>query len=386
MYDAKVSSSFVRSVSCPLTVAICVASSAGRTHISALDGHLSALNARRTSRDWPLNRGDVIEVQGPAACGKTHFLYHIILTCLIPPRHDDLVLGGWGRTAVIIDADGTFDSSRFQELLISRLSRLLKTAGAQDIDSTARSLANRCLERLVVFKPTSSIQLALTIHHLPQYHITEPSLQDSEIGLLAIDSMSSFYWRDRYALEQLREADNASSDVSLQPNHLHHVVDALQHFRQTHLPVILLSNWGLNAVSKPGLSGEALSPYYRQHLHPFPAPFDSTQGASEALSNIQNTQQRPESADVSRDTSNIQAALSVPEHAFPIHYHLTLQASPVDPFPSSYSLADAIEQEHMRRTLVERGEIRGLLRTPGVNAAVDFRFCIRDREILVDDE
>ena len=380
-------------MSSPLSTAHCSgspgykpASLAGKTHIPALDAHFTAHNARRTEHEWPLDRGDVIEVQGPAASGKTHLLYHFILTCIIPPRCGDRDLGGWGKAAILIDTDGNFNAHRFHEVLVSRLNRLLGLQNAEEDSGLVQTYATDCLERFVVFRPTSSVQLAITILDLPRHHRSDARLKDFEIGLLAIDSMSAFYWRDRFALEQLRNVADSSLDVGSAPNLLHYVVDALHQFRRSHRPVILMTNWGLNPLSKVADSGGATKPFYRQHLHPFPAPFDSSHGAAEALANLENTQRVPKDDQAQLNEVAIPLARDPPRFEVPLslHYHITLHPSPIDPFPATYSLVDAADQEHMRAQLVEKAEIRGFVRAPGSGAVGEFTFCIADQEILVD--
>ncbi len=356
--------------------------------IPALDTHLSSVNANRTSNKWPLNRGDIIEVQGPAASGKTHFLYHMLATCLMLSQFQGKDLGGWAKAAILFDTDGKFDISRLHRLLVSRLTRRL---GQQEPHSAMPpveldEVASQCLESLHVFRPTSSAQLAVTLLHLPKYHAKDPRLQDAEIGLLVVDSLSAFYWRDRYSLEQIRDAADGSSHAALPPNPLLHVVNALQAFRSSHRPVTLLSNWGLNAFPIPPASDKPESPFYRQHLHPFPAPFEA-HGAAEAISNIQSSHRPPRrssSVDSSRDSPAGRARRQA-DATIPLHYHITLRPSPVDPFPASYSIAEAIAQEPMRAALVKKGEIRGLVRTPGSNDVGEFAFWIGEKEIFVDD-
>ncbi len=357
------------------------ASSPGLTRIPDLDAHLAAVNARRTSRDWPLNRGDVIEVQGPATAGKTHFVYHMLLQCLLPDRWLDTGLGGWGNAAVLIDTDGNFSVQRFHELLVSRLRRFLGEEDPTDVTSTSvEDLATQFLQNLHVFRPTSSAQLAITLLHLPNYHAYDPRLQNKEIGLLAIDSMSAFYWRDRYTLEQLRDAaDNPRG--ALPPNPLAHVLKALARFRASHRPVVLMTNWGLNLITKLPASSTLGAPFYRQHLHPFPAPFEP-HGAAEAISSIQASQPHDTDAPPQNPTRS-----RTPQHAaslFPLHYHISLHPSPIDPFPANFSFDDALRHEDMRAVLVKKGEVKGLVRTPGDDTVGEFTIRIGEREVLVD--
>ncbi|KAI0756675.1 hypothetical protein C8Q80DRAFT_1215541 [Daedaleopsis nitida] len=347
---------------------------AGSTSIPALDAHLSSVNTRRTSRNWPLNLGDVLEVQGPAASGKTHFLYHMLVHCLLPRTHQHRELGGWGKAAVVFDTDGKLSIPRLHRLLVSRLCRLLAYDDAIEQSIAAEDLAAECLNHLHVFQPTSSLQLAITLLHLPRYLATDSRLEDKEIGLLSVDSLSAFYWRDRYTLEQLRDAADSSTQ-SLPPNPLYHVVKALQGFRVSHRPVVLLTNWGLNALTKPAAP---TSLFYRQHLYPFPAPFEP-HGAEEAIANIQSSQGGSAKTSAARAPRFIDTTM-------PLHYHITLHPSPIDPFPRSYSLADAADQEHMRAVLVNKGEVRGIIRTPGDETVGVFTFRIGEDEILVHSE
>ncbi|KAI0660408.1 hypothetical protein C8Q70DRAFT_50206 [Cubamyces menziesii] len=351
----------------------------GLTHVPALDSYLASVNSKRlASRDWPLNRGDVVEIQGPAASGKTHFVYHMLIICLLPEKHLDIELGGWGKAAILIDTEGKFNIRRFHDLLLSRLRQYLGEDSSPDSLTSLEDLAVQCLQNLHVFRPTSSAQLAVTLLHLPRYHATESRLQNQEIGLLAIDSMSAFYWRDRFTLEQLHDAAQGSSRANLPPNPILHVLKSLAKFRASHRPVILMTNWGLNPLGKPLATGEPESPFYRQHLHPFPAPFEP-HGAAEAVASLESSQ--PQGGNV---TPRGGSRPRLTESGLPLHYHITLHPSPIDPFPATFSLGDALRHEDMRSVLVKKGEIRGLVRAPGEEEIGEFTFRIGDREVLVD--
>ncbi|KAL7285160.1 hypothetical protein ACG7TL_000252 [Trametes sanguinea] len=351
----------------------------GLTHIPALDTHLASVNKTLPiPREWPLNRGDVLEVQGPAASGKTHLVYHMLITCLLPERRLDVELGGWGAAAILIDTDGKFNIRRLHELLMSRLRSFLGDDDPLDASTSIEDLATEYLQHLHVLRPTSLTQLAITLLNLQHYHATNTRLQDKEIGLLAIDSLSAFYWRDRYALEQLRDSADNQSRGSLPPNPIYHVLKALAKFRTSHRPVILMTNWGLNPLAKPSANGEPGSPFYRQHLHPFPAPFEP-HGAAEAISSLEASQPTGQNATARSGTRSRHS-----DAILPLHHHITLHPSPIDPFPVSFSLADALRHEDMRAVLVKKGEIRGLVRTPGRATIGEFTFRIGEREVLVD--
>ncbi|KAI0361258.1 hypothetical protein OH77DRAFT_1417494 [Trametes cingulata] len=308
----------------------------------------------------------------------------MLVTCLLPASYSDVDLGGWGKAAVLFDLDGTFSIRRLHELLLSRLRRFLGDDDPTDSRMTSlEDLATQYLRNLHVFRPTSSAQLAVTLLHLPRYHVTEPRLQGLEIGLLALDSMSAFYWRDRYTLEQLRDAPDSSSRTPLPPNPLLHVLKALAKFRISHRPVVLMTNWGLNPLVKPSAAGEPGSSFYRQHLYPFPAPFEP-HGAADAISSIEASQAREGRAATPRSDTSRGSRSDRAGAILPLHYHITLHPSPIDPFPVTYSLADALEHEEMRGVLVQKGEVKGLVRTPGSDAVGEFTFRIGEREVLVD--
>ncbi|PFH54577.1 hypothetical protein AMATHDRAFT_123916, partial [Amanita thiersii Skay4041] len=250
----------------------------GPSHIPALDAHS------------PLNFADVVEIQGPPATGKTHLLYHLLINCIIPVKYSTFHLDGWDKAAVIIDTDMTFNVQRFNILLQQRLKRKLPHANEEIICAVAHA----ALKRLHVFRPHSSTQLAATILNMPKYHADR--LKEDQLGLLAIDSISAFYWPDRYMNEQMQLAGtNAQSYTPPLCN----VLSALQSLRLSHGPVIILTNWAL--VADPS-SLDSPVPLFKQHLYPFPAPFSSTHPA------------------------HIFTPLNAPHYLLPLHYHITLSS------------------------------------------------------------
>ncbi|XP_006454425.1 hypothetical protein AGABI2DRAFT_114184 [Agaricus bisporus var. bisporus H97] len=206
-------------------------------------------------RDWPTRvpaldilldhnsckRGDLIEVQGPAASGKSHLLYCMLINCVLPSLHSQSKLGGWGKVAILLDTDHKFNALRFAQLLRSRL-RCLLPPDHPDNDA----IVTKALGLLHVFQPSSSHQLAATIQHLPMYLATE--LPEEDLGVLAVDSISAFYWPDRYVHEQLRPGDS-NRPPTRSPNLLSHVFTSISTFTQSHGPLVLLSSWDLNSRS-----------------------------------------------------------------------------------------------------------------------------------------
>ncbi|EPQ60706.1 hypothetical protein GLOTRDRAFT_31785, partial [Gloeophyllum trabeum ATCC 11539] len=328
----------------------------GCIQIPALDAHFFSSVRHHASTLSSLNRGDAIEIQGSAGSGKSHLLYHLLITCLIPILHSGVELGGWGKAAILFDADDTFDILRLRQLMVSRIARTLtgQASTAPPLsDTTVRSaeeVADPCLHNLHIFKPTSSLQLAASILHLPAYHAKH--MQDSEIGLVVIDSLSAFYWLDRYSAEQARTSARSSTRPSASP--LSYVLLALQHLRLSHGPVIAYSNWGLQPVSTTQSYGQNQGvSLYKQHLHPLQSPF----------------------LDPSNDTFGPSSGTTTP--TLPLTHHITLPFVPIPPFPPDISLADARDQEEKyRRQIIDKGEIMAIARTVGSPLSSKFIFTI----------
>lgn len=137
----------------------------------------------------------MIQIQGHPGSGKTHLLYFLVATCIMPMDYLSQSIGGWARAAFIIDTNGHFRISRLHDILLDRLQVLLPSQYVAPI-------IERCLERVHIFRPNSSEQLSATLAHLPKYHAK--NLPEMDLGMVAIHSIDSFYWLDRFRAEQLR--------------------------------------------------------------------------------------------------------------------------------------------------------------------------------------
>ncbi|KAJ7597148.1 hypothetical protein C8J56DRAFT_919333, partial [Mycena floridula] len=179
---------------------------------------------------------------------------------------------------------------------------------------TINMLAKKAISKLHIFQPNSSSQLAVSLAGLPAHHASH--FPDDGIGLVAVDSISSFYWPDRFTMEQL----NGTAIT----NSLQHVITALERIRIALRPLIVWTNWAL--PSKPISSNS----FYRQHLKPFPSPFDGATTAS-----------------VEAPTLGM------------ITHHITLHARPV-PKISPDSVQDLVEHRFARGQ-----NVTGYIRIPG---------------------
>ena len=285
----------------------------------------------------------MIEIQGPPASGKTHLLYYLIMSAILPTEFLGSPIDGWDKAAVIYDTDGTFDIQRLHQLLVSRVARILP----QD---SAKHLALAALKRVHVFRPTSSIQLATTLTSFPKYHIT--SILDEDVGLVAVDSVSSFYWPDRFTMEQLNSA-TAQHGTFHTRNSLKYILTALQKIRLSYGAVIVLTNWGLNPLTK----STAPTTLYKQHMKPFPVITDPK-------------------------------LISSDDASLPLMHHITLPFVSIAPFGPSFLLADMETEEvkyQSESEVVTSDEIVGIVRTRGSSRVGRFNFGVRDDEVVVVD-
>ncbi|TFY61942.1 hypothetical protein EVJ58_g4189 [Rhodofomes roseus] len=377
-------------VSFLLLIDIMVPSPLGSS-IPALDDHVSSLNSQQPT---PLRRGDVVEIQGPAASGKSHLLYHLLTTCVLPVAHHSVCIGGWECAAVLLDTDGKFNIKRFRRLLTSRLSKLRVTQDtalpAVD-DQTLEDILGLCLSRLHVFRPSSSAQLAATLVHLPDYHSTHPSLRSHEIGLLAIDSLSAFYWGDRFLVEQWRTTSGNAASTTPIPTELaspmRHVVAAVQRVRALRGPLTVLTNWGLNPSKRPADLGEQAYPLYKQHLHPFPAPFDTTV-ATALPPRIRPVPAQPQTSAGPVCPTEGQDAFepsgsSETRQLFSITHHITLYPSLAEPYPASLTLSEIKGDSHPSSVIAPHTVThQGLVRTPASVLATRFAFRVTEDDIV----
>jgi len=236
----------------------------------------------------------------------------MLMNCILPPK-----LQGWGKLAVLVDTDHKFDIHRFSRLLRSRVKRLLP------LDSSGAEVAiTTILDLLHVFQPTSSHQLTATIQHLPMYLAT--NLPEAELGVLAIDSITAFYWSDRFFCEQARLANRSSAPVRSK-NPLNQVFVALEALTRSYGPLILLSIWDLNLPSKA---------HAQRHLD-LPANY----------------------TDTSKDI-------------LPASHRITIAASSVNVGTQDVSFTNTTH-------------FSGIVRTPGSSQATEFSLCTTEDDLFV---
>ncbi|EAU93078.1 recA/RAD51 family protein [Coprinopsis cinerea okayama7 len=230
------------------------------TAIPALDAYCSAANISY--------RGNILEIQGPPASGKTSLIYFAITTCILPPIFHSVRLGGWGKIVFLFDMDSVFDIIRLKDILLHRLS------STSLVPNAFSTLVAMSLARLCILRPNSTQQLAVSLANIQK--IMSTRFPNQELGIVIVDSLSSFYWPDRFISER-----TALNKQTLNP--LKHVIHALQCLRISLAPFVILSNWGLIPLEQtedPVLYRQHLTPYYPDTFSEAPEGYNQPRSTS----------------------------------------------------------------------------------------------------------
>ena len=326
-----------------------------------------------STRGAPLSRGDILEIQGAAGSGKTHLVYSLLATCVLPRNYRSLTLPGWEKAAVIYDTEGTFDMCRFNDVLNTRVSKALeafeRTELPGSLEDCVETIVQRCSAKLFISRPSSTIELATSIFHLPDLHAEHHDFRHNEVALVVVDSLSAFYWEDRFAMEQLRGQPSNSRNI---PNPLHRVLHALHHVKKKINPIMVLTNWGLNTLHQP--SSTSPSPFYKQHLN-LPSFNDdhppSTQRGTQSNALMSSTM--PPLNDAPASSPPRHSVVNDTASRFPITHHITLQSLPSNSLTLD-AVRDHLEQWHRHSHVPEKNETQGFVRTYGRKEVGRFSF------------
>lgn len=258
--------------------------------------------------------------------GKSHLLMHFIMTCILPISHLGIPLSGWDKSAILIDPDHTFDVHRFRHLLRNRI-QMHTPNGGENFDLFVDLL----LRKLHIFRPESSVQFAVTAANIPEYHSS--NMPEGEIGLVAVDSLCSFYWQDRFLGEQPQDGKQSGIERAL---------GYLEQIRQSHGSVIVYTNWGLHSA-RHDLQNN--TPFYLQHVPQLHSPFG---GGSQ-----------------------------VPHPILPITYHMTLRTVAIPKVSPDIPAVRLVEDRRVYEQVVEV-----LVRTVGFDEQVgSFMFKVTSDEV-----
>ncbi|OAQ30754.1 hypothetical protein K457DRAFT_422874 [Linnemannia elongata AG-77] len=205
------------------------------------------------SRYGLLRPGDILDLHGPTGSGKTHFLYAIIISTILPKfwRHSKsypaIPLLGKARSVVFFDLDQGFDVKRVKDLLCLQIKHRVRqfldstnnkdrnndvtdsnTTNSDDTSTTATSgtkeidiesptflakidqLAISCLRNVHIFRPQDTISTIVLLRTLETYLFqqTTPTPIPSTTAAAAIPAIRIFDSRLPLDLLLARQSPN----------------------------------------------------------------------------------------------------------------------------------------------------------------------------------
>lgn len=156
-----------------------------------------------------LQYGDILELQGPYGSGKRHLLYFIASITLLPKVYESNdrkeLIGGLEEGIVLLDCSRKWQTSRLEEIMYEKVKNICKKSKNDTInqdnkrleDKVLKDIVKESLSRLYIFRPENSISLIATLEYLPHYF--KSYANDLKIRYVFLDSISAFYWKDRYS-------------------------------------------------------------------------------------------------------------------------------------------------------------------------------------------
>lgn len=317
----------------------------GSTFFAPLDTILENYDPRASDVST-LQRGDVLEVQGPASSGKTQFLQFIAMTSCLPSswevgltvrgssrpeRVESIAIGGREKNVAVMDCDGRFSIERLYHLVWSHLRRRVQEHAAT-IPALYSAEASpeylhietlKALSRVRIFTPTSSLSLTAT---LLRWSTMSPTT--TELAFLLIDNISFSYWQDRHQLEQ--EKSRGKHKLPGHKSNMRHILEALNIVRQQFGLVTIITNW---AFPSAGGSSSATYPFFRQHLQkPYPSPFETT-------SDVEYLPRFDPSKPMGQSSATAPLRIT---------HHITLHAPASQPISAHTTLENAVKEEPFR--------------------------------------
>ncbi|KAK4057938.1 hypothetical protein OIO90_001157 [Microbotryomycetes sp. JL221] len=147
------------------------------------------------------------------------------------------------------------------------------------LDEKIKQLVLECLDRLVVFKPTSMYQLAQLVNDLPTWYMSQQFQHD--IRYIIIDGMSQFAWQQQWQTEQqsarskhinseplhANEDDKHSKPTSPTPAAtLRSLVSGIAKLKQSLCPITFITQWVFVPSKVTHFSQPDHLPFYSHHL------------------------------------------------------------------------------------------------------------------------
>ncbi|KAL6721510.1 hypothetical protein ACLMJK_000614 [Lecanora helva] len=198
----------------------------------------------------------VIEIMGATACsGKTQLLYNLVSSSLLPNKYQNVSLGK-SNAVIFLDLSGKFSILRLHEILSSHARSVFQSKSVPFTEQQLSTLISDSLMHLHLFHPHSFSSLLAILDSLPSYLFAQPSTHFSsnrQLGLLAINDVSSFLWQDRLDADEeagigtTSTADKASNSLLLKRYRT--LVSILRDFQHRFSCTIVATNCGVAPVT-----------------------------------------------------------------------------------------------------------------------------------------
>ena len=139
-----------------------------------------------------LSPGDSVELYGEEGCGKTELLIHFCVSCILPKTWFSIDICGKETKVIFIDTSYKFPLWRLIQVMEQHIRK--KTKAVKDFISThdMDKMIKSCLQRLYIVQCSSSLNLMKTLSFLERLLV-----EDLDISIMMIDSISEFYWTDK---------------------------------------------------------------------------------------------------------------------------------------------------------------------------------------------
>jgi len=174
-----------------------------------------------------LRGGEILEIVGPSASGKTELALEIAAQCVLPRERRGVKYDGSSARVVVIDCDGKFDSLRFLRAVNGKIAKALRVVGENKRETLADEVYEESMSRFTLVRAHSSMDVLKTLTALDAAwrgcggrggarfrggrdkaeidddHVMdddrEENVADHGDGqrLVICDNVAAFYWLDR---------------------------------------------------------------------------------------------------------------------------------------------------------------------------------------------
>ncbi|XP_012287134.1 DNA repair protein XRCC2 [Orussus abietinus] len=135
---------------------------------------------------------EIIEISGNVSSGKTLLLTTLLSKSVLPLKYQEIDVKGFEVHVILINTDHHFQVSKIANILLGHLKKACKLSNAVLGNEELESIVNSSLNRLIIINCYNRDQFFLSIQSLESILIS-----NEKISLIAIDSLSAFYWEDR---------------------------------------------------------------------------------------------------------------------------------------------------------------------------------------------